>query len=150
VTRHEYAQFVNATRRPASECMSHKLLAVLAGRRNWTEPGFEQTGDQPVVCVSWNDANAYVQWLNSRGGQRYRLPTLADWHEAGAAATADPASIESSYSNWLQDCASGCQRRLVAGRSWRERKPSSPAQRPGDFGHDDVGFRVVREIGGRN
>ena len=153
VTRHEYAQFVNATRRPSAQCMSHKfrLLSALSERVNWTQPGFEQTGDQPVVCVSWTDANAYVQWLNSRGGQHYRLPNLADWHEASlAAGTPGVGNIESSFSDWLQDCASGCQNHMIAGRSWRERGSASPARRPGDLGHDDVGFRVVRETGGHN
>jgi tRNA A-37 threonylcarbamoyl transferase component Bud32 len=150
VTRHEYAQFVNATRRPASQCMSHKfkLFSALSDRVNWTQPGFEQSAGDPVVCVSWNDANAYVQWLNSQGGH-YRLPNIADWHEAGLAGGAQ-SNIEGSFSNWLQDCASGCQNHLVTGRSWREHKPASPIRRPGDLGHDDVGFRVVREIGGHN
>ena len=152
VTRHEYAQFVNATHRRASECSSSKLLGVFGGgRKNWTEPGFAQESNQPVVCVSWIDASAYVQWLNMHGGH-YRLPSVADWHAASAAsadATGSP-GVDSSFSNWLQDCASGCQQHLVAGRSWRERKPAAASQHPGDHGFDDVGFRVVRELGGHN
>lgn len=45
----------------------------------WSSPGFRQTDDHPVVCVSWNDALAFCQWLTSKTGQTFRLPTEAEW-----------------------------------------------------------------------
>ena len=147
VTRHEYAAFINATHRPAAECMGHKFhfFSKLTQHLNWSEPGFTQDNGEPVVCVSWDDANAYVQWLNARGGQHYRLPTAADWRTANLTPSAAKANIASHFSNWLQDCASGCKNHLVSGRSWQDAK--STIQRPGDVGHDDVGIRLVRESG---
>ena len=36
----------------------------------------------PVVGVSWYEAAAYVNWLSKKTGQRYCLPTEAQWEKA--------------------------------------------------------------------
>jgi formylglycine-generating enzyme required for sulfatase activity len=54
--------------------------------RTWRTPGFTQTDSHPAVCVSWNDAQAYLRWLNTKQpDKRYRLLTEAEWEYAARA-----------------------------------------------------------------
>lgn len=82
VTRADYAAFVRATHRPAATCLAaHNPFSRLR-HLGWRAPGFAQEGDEPAVCVSWDDAVAYAAWLSKTTGEPYRLPSSGQWLRA--------------------------------------------------------------------
>ncbi len=93
VTRREYAAFAAATGRGGGGgCYVVDVEPNDRGGQStvwksdpgasWRNPGFPQGPDHPVVCVSWEDAQAYVSWLGSTTGAAYRLPDESEWGRA--------------------------------------------------------------------
>lgn len=87
VTRGAFAAFVaDAGYVPAKGCNRYvDGRLTFAPEADWRDPGFTQTDRDPVVCVAWTDAQAYIAWINARTGERYRLPSEVEWVAAAGA-----------------------------------------------------------------
>jgi formylglycine-generating enzyme required for sulfatase activity len=55
--------------------------------RNWRDPGFAQASDHPIVCISWDEGQAFARWLSARTGQSYRFLTEAEFEYVARAGT---------------------------------------------------------------
>lgn len=89
ITRKEFAAFVNDTKREIPSHCNVWVGGLFTSENeywqdkldlNWEHPGFKQGDDHPVVCISWADAQEYVNWLSIKTGHRYQLPTAKVFH----------------------------------------------------------------------
>ena len=114
VTRSEYQAFVMATGYTNDGCNVVRDDGSLKrdARASWRAPGFQQEDRHPVVCVSWEDGQAYTQWLSSETGEQYRLPSEAEW-EYGLRASTVTRRYWAAGSGTQCDFANGGDRALV-------------------------------------
>ncbi|MFN0298736.1 MAG: SUMF1/EgtB/PvdO family nonheme iron enzyme [Burkholderiales bacterium] len=115
VTREQFARFVRETNRSMTGgCWARNKdsKAEIQADKNWLNPGFDQKDDHPVVCVNWQDATTYAEWLSTKTGKKYRLLSEAEWEYAARAETRtarywgeafDPAGCE--FANVADDTA---------------------------------------------
>ncbi|HEX2825014.1 MAG TPA: formylglycine-generating enzyme family protein [Burkholderiales bacterium] len=115
VTRGEYRAFAEATGRKGDGCFAWNGREFEPdARRDWRTPGYAQDDGHPATCVSWEDASAYVAWLSSRSGKRYRLLSEAEWEYAARAGSTTPRF-------WGADANAACAYANGADRSTQAR-----------------------------
>jgi formylglycine-generating enzyme required for sulfatase activity len=160
VTRAEFAHFVVDTgyqTQGACSVWNGEKWVVDSGKA-WRDPGFAQTANDPVVCVSWNDATAFVAWMSGKTGHKYRLPSAAEYEYAAKAGTTsafwygDKADHE--YMNYGSDdlCSGGACPPIAKGRDrWLFTSPvgSFPANPFGLFDMSGNVRQAVADCDGR-
>jgi formylglycine-generating enzyme required for sulfatase activity len=138
VTRAQFAAFVAATRYvPSRGVVDGKLTPAgcnywngrygFVPAHDWRNPGFVQRDDEPVVCVSFADAEAFAAWLTRRTGRAYRVPSSVEF-EYAARAGSDAAWY------WGNQSEEACLHANIADQTLAQRWPSRQSY------HCDDGF----------
>ena len=172
VTVGEYRAFTSATSGGAARGCEDSWYRHDDGA-SWRDPvGFRQTDRHPVVCLSRDDAQAYLSWLSRTAGALYRLPTVAEWERAAGGSRPGCVGRRSdegtcpvgagasngfglwdmfgNVSEWMEDCSrtpsdpGGCSLR---GAEWSDPGTSTAIYRASaSSGYRSVlgGFRVAR------
>lgn len=100
VTVGQFESFVRATgyrtvaEREGQSSVWDEDMGQLADRRdiNWRHDyrGEFASPNLPVLHLAWEDTQAYVEWLSERTGERYRLPSEAEFEYALRAGSRSP------------------------------------------------------------
>jgi formylglycine-generating enzyme required for sulfatase activity len=148
VTRGEYAVFARETKRRADRGCSWtgRAKSDPDAVSTWQDTGFPQSTRSPVVCVTWDDVNAYVAWLRAKTGKPYRLPSESEWEYAARGGSTTPYPWGKAGSHQRANYGAEKWGPLAAGRDrWNYTSPVGSFP-PNRFGLYDMHGNVLQYV----
>jgi formylglycine-generating enzyme required for sulfatase activity len=114
ITRGEFTAFVNNTGyRTQAGAYLVPREHTFDPDASWRNPGFAQDDSHPVVCLRWEDAKAYADWLTHHSGKTYRLLSEAEREYVARAGTTTPfwsgSSITPAHANYNENINNGLE-----------------------------------------
>ncbi|MFD2176160.1 SUMF1/EgtB/PvdO family nonheme iron enzyme [Veronia pacifica] len=129
VTVKQFREFVSETNFVTDAENGLGCSALVYGKtkqllnHSWRNPGFKQSDNSPVVCISRRDAMAYSNWLSRHTGHNYSLPSETQWEIAARGGS------QSDYW-WGDDIGVGRANTGWSGSAWSNKSTSPVASFP--------------------
>jgi formylglycine-generating enzyme required for sulfatase activity len=95
----------------------------------------------PVIFVTWDDAYYYTDWLSEQTGEKYRLPSEAEWEYAASAGKRSPYWWGFEIDPNMAHCQIGCS------TPYDPKKPTAVGSfKPNPFGIFDTSGNVAEWV----
>jgi len=119
--------------------------------KDHTLPGYPANGPkQPAIRISWRQAMAFCTWLSEKTGEKFTLPTEAQWEWACRAGTASPlfcGDLDADFSRFANLADKQLDKMAVKGVNPKPIANANPYQAflPNDDRFDD-GQMIVCDV----